>query len=401
MVGEIPRGISRSLKDKVLGKKLKIVEMMHETSADLSEKRVVYRLALTGKKEAGKREEKVSAFIVRAYESAILLQLGKFIGIIPEGVWEIEKEFQYTGTEIIWVDKTEFKTRWGLADIYLNDNIKVGAHGSLVVKISEPKNFVLNVVSNKQIVDRGQVDKFIFEHVGQSYKDILGGFSINDVIRSRDMIKQKVNAKLYDLLTHWGIELINMEIEGFKLPEEFEEIGQVSMETSLEKQKAISDRERIKEEIETVKIQSELEAQKREIEANRKGFEREQAVIDSQIGYEKAKYDAKAKEIEGTVSVELLEKQQKAKAAGDVAKIEVTGDKMAKIVEAQAGVDKSQEDLKRERQQKIKQEISELKEKLNKFDDLLAEGKLSEDIYKVRVSRIEKDLKDLETKLLD
>ncbi len=401
MVGEIPRGISRSLKDKVLGKKLKIVEMMHETSADLSEKRVVYRLALTGKKEAGKREEKVSAFIVKAYESAILLQLGKFIGIIPEGVWEIEKEFQYTGTEIIWVDKTEFKTRWGLADIYLNDNIKVGAHGSLVVKISEPKNFVLNVVSNKQIVDRGQVDKFIFEHVGQSYKDILGGFSINDVIRSRDMIKQKVNAKLYDLLTHWGIELINMEIEGFKLPEEFEEIGQVSMETSLEKQKAISDRERIKEEIETVKIQSELEAQKREIEANRKGFEREQAVIDSQIGYEKAKYDAKAKEIEGTVSVELLEKQQKAKAAGDVAKIEVTGDKMAKIVEAQAGVDKSQEDLKRERQQKIKQEISELKEKLNKFDDLLAEGKLSEDIYKVRVSRIEKELKDLETKLLD
>lgn len=401
MVGEIPRGISRSLKDKVLGKKLKIAEMMHETSADLSEKRVVYRLALTGKKEAGKREEKVSAFIVKAYESAILLQLGKFIGIIPEGVWEIEKEFQYTGTEIIWVDKTEFKTRWGLADIYLNDNIKVGAHGSLVVKISEPKNFVLNVVSNKQIVDRGQVDKFIFEHVGQSYKDILGGFSINDVIRSRDMIKQKVNAKLYDLLTHWGIELINMEIEGFKLPEEFEEIGQVSMETSIEKQKAISDRERIKEEIETVKIQSELEAKKREIEANRKGFEREQAVIDSQIGYEKAKYDAKAKEIEGTVSVELLEKQQKAKAAGDVAKIEVTGDKMAKIVEAQAGVDKSQEDLKRERQQKIKQEISELKEKLNKFDDLLAEGKLSEDIYKVRVSRIEKELKDLETKLLD
>lgn len=401
MVGEIPRGISRSLKDKVLGKKLKIAEMMHETSADLSEKRVVYRLALTGKKEAGKKQEKVTAFIVKAYESGILLQLGKFIGIIPEGVWEIEKEFQFTGTEIIWVDKTEFKTRWGLADIYLKDNIKVGAHGSLVVKISDPKNFVLNVVSNKQIVDRAQVDKFIFEHVGQTYKDILGDFSINDVIRSRDMIKQKVNAKLYDLLTHWGIELINMEIEGFKLPEEFEEIGQISMETSLEKQKAISDRGRMKEKIETLKIQSELEGKKREIEADRKGFEREQAVIDSKIGYEKAKYDAGAKHIDGTVSVELLEKEQKAKVAGDVAKIEVTGDKIAKIVEAQAGVDKSQEDLKRERQQKIKKEISELKEKLNQFDNLLAEGKVSKDIYKMRVSRIEKDLKALESKLLD
>lgn len=401
MVGEIPRGINRSLKGKGLGKKLKIAEMMHEEAADLSEKRVVYRLPLTGKKELGKKEELISAFIVKAYESAILLQLGKLIGVIPEGLWDIEKEFQYTGTEIIWIDKTEFKTRWGLADIYLKDNIKIGAHGSLIVKISDPKNFVLNVVSNKQIVDRAQVDKFIFEHVGQTYKDVLEDFTIDDVIRSRDLIKQKVNAKLYDLLTHWGIELVNMEIEGFKLPEEFEAMGEISMESALEKQKAVSERVRMKEEIETIKVKSELEAQKRELEAGKKGFEREQAILDAQVGYEKTKYDASAKEVEGTVSVELLEKQQKAKVAGDVAKIEAIGEKIAKIVETQAGIEKSKEELKRERQQKIKQEIAELKEKINQFDDLLAEGKISKDVYKMRVSRIENDLKDLESKLLD
>jgi regulator of protease activity HflC (stomatin/prohibitin superfamily) len=401
MVGEIPRGIRRSITDVLSGKKIRIVEMVHEEAVDLSEKRIIYRLALAGKKEKDKKRERISAFIVKAYESAIMLQLGKFIGVIPEGLWEIEKEFQYTGTEIIWVDKTEFKTRWGLADIYLKDNVKIGAHGSLVVKISDPKNFVLNVVSDKQMVERAQVDKFIFEHVAQTYKDVLGEFSINDVTKNRDLIKQKVNAKLYDLLSHWGIELTNLEIEGLKLPEEFEEIGQIAIKSSLEKRKVVSERDLMKEEIETIRIKSDLEAEKRALEAEKKSFERDQEILDAKAGYEKAKHVTAAKEMEGRVSVELLEKEEKAKVAGDVAKIEVSGEKVAKIVEAKARIDKKEEEIKKEQENRIKKEITELKEKLNQLDDLLAEGKVSQDIYKMRVTRIEKDIKDLENKLID
>jgi len=49
----------------------------------------------------------------------------------------------------------------------------------------------------------------------------------------------------------------------------------------------------------------------------------------------------------------------------------------------------------------LKEEIQELKEKIDKFDELLISGTISEDIYKLRVNRIETRLKDLEDKLLD
>ena len=113
MVEELPNGIRKTFKSKLTSKKIKIAEMVHETSRDLAEKRIVYRLALASKHEQNKKEEYITAFVVKGYENAILVQLGKTIGVLNEGIYDIDKGFQYTGTEIIWVEKTEFKTKWG------------------------------------------------------------------------------------------------------------------------------------------------------------------------------------------------------------------------------------------------------------------------------------------------
>jgi hypothetical protein len=365
MASEIPNGIHKTALDKLIKKKIKIAEMAHDDSSDLSEKRIIFRRPLVGKHEEGKVEDRISAFVIKGYENAIIIQLGKTIGTIREGVYEIDKDFQYTGTEIIWIDTTEFKTRWGLSDIYLKDNIKIGAYGSLIVKIFNPKNFILNIVSGKHIVNRKDVDNFIFEHVVQTYKEILGEFTIDDVIRNRETIKQKEQAKLYDLLTHWGIEVINLEIEGFKLPVQYEDLGNIVMEGKIKAGK----KTQIKED---------------------KAFDREQGVLDAQAGYEKAKMEAETKKVKGEVETELLEKESVAKVAGEV-----------KIIRAKGEVEKELEEKREQKNQQIRREIAELKQKLDKFDDMLAEGKITQEIYKMRVIRIEKDLKELESKLLE
>lgn len=428
MVDEIPNGIHRSVKDQLLKRKIKIVEMEHEESGDLSEKRIIYRRSLVGKKEKGRDEDRISAFVVKGYETAILVQLGKTVGELSEGVYEIDKEFQYTGTEIIWINRTEFLTRWGAADIYLKDNIKIGARGSLIVKISAPKNFVLNVVAGKQIVERKQIDNFVFNLVVQTHKEILQEFTIDEVIRSREAVKSKAQAKLFDLLTHWGLELVTLEIEGFNLPKEFEKLGEITMESKvakagmlhakdtdilkteveLEKEKAkikskaeLTKEERaiMKEEIETLRLKREYEAAHRDIEGDKRGFERQQGMLESQTGFDKAKYDAGAKQIHGTVDVDLEEKKSVAKIAGaekvKIAEIEANRD----VKKAELG--QKDKDKKEEKEKGIKSQIKELKEKMDKFDEMLAEGKISDDIYKMRVSRIEKELKDLESKLTD
>jgi len=435
MVEELPNGIHKTLKNKLTSKKIKIAEMIHETSRDLAEKRVVYRLALVGKQEKNKSEEYITAFVVKGYENAILVQLGKTVGILNEGIYEIDKGFQFTGTEIIWIDKTEFKTKWGLPEVYLKDNIKISTHGSLLVRVTNPRSFLLNVVSGKQNVTRKDVDDFIFDTVVETYREVLGGLKIDEVLRSRDEIKQQVQAKLFDLLSHWGIELINLEIEGMKLPKEFEELGKIAMDKHLAKEKKAhakeamieelemeklrtkrekldlqKEKQKMREEIELVKLEREISAEKRKIVSDDKSFSREQTVLDAQSGLETAEFDSEAQKLQGGVQAEVMGKREVAKVAGEVELIKTKGDSSGQltkleadrdvqIAQAQAGVkDKKSKPSKQE--ELIREKISELKEKLEKFDDLLTEGKISEDIYKMRIIRIEKELKTLENKLI-
>ncbi len=194
MSEEIPDGIKKTQVAELLkgSSDARIAEMIHETSEDLSEKRIVYRLPIAEADKNGKIKSYYPAFSVKSYETAILFQLSQYIGTIQEGIWEFGEMYIHPSTEIVWIDTTEFKTRWGATDIYLSDGIKIGAFGSLLLKISNPKNFVMNVVSSKKIIEREQVDKFIFDVVVQSYKEVLSEFKVEDVIKSRDEIKMKV-----------------------------------------------------------------------------------------------------------------------------------------------------------------------------------------------------------------
>ncbi len=410
MVIEIPDGIHRSLGEKLLKKKVKIVEMIHEDSADLTTKRVVYRISLTGKDEKGKKKDRISAFVVKGYESAIILQLGKVIGNLPEGIYEIEDKFQYTGTEIIWIDNTEFVTKWGMGDLYLRDSIKIGIFGSLLLKIIDPMKFVLNVVSNKQIVEKEQVDDFIFTYVVQTYREILQEFSIDEIDKNRTKIQESVRARLYDLLNHWGFDVINLEIEGYKFPEGYDDMGRIAMNLKVQEQEKAHTIEHMKSQVEILQTKKGLDRQKRELMASERSFERQQKVLDAKTGYETAKFESAAQQIQGNVNIDLLEKQEVAKVAGDLKKFgarserdvkiaEIRANESGKIAEAIIRIDEKDRERGKERKNEIKTEIAILKEKLIEFDNMLRDQIILEDTYRMRVDMIKKDIMKLELEL--
>ena len=268
MSEQIPKAVQKIIVDDLLEKheNAKIAEMVHEASKDLSEKRIVYRLKVSQKDDEGKILYNYPAFSVKAYEEAILLQLGQMAGLVPEGLWEINEKYLHPSTEIIWINKSEFKTRWGLTDAYLKDQINIGAYGSLVIHIEDPKEFFLKVISEKNIVEREQVDDFIFDLVVQAYKEVFSQYAIDELISNRDTIKENVFWKIQAFLEHWGLEIINLEVEGYRFPPQHAELGKIAMDTMVYKAERSSMREMIKEDIETVKIKTELEREKQKYE---------------------------------------------------------------------------------------------------------------------------------------
>lgn len=132
--------------------------------------------------------------------------------------------------------------------------------------------------------------------------------------------------------------------------------------------------------------------------------------MDAQPGLETAEFDSEAQKLQGEVQAEVMGKREVAKVAGEVELIKTKGessgqltkleaDRDVQIAQAQAGI-KAKKSKPSKQEELIREKISELKEKLEKFDDLLTEGKISEEIYKMRITRIEKELKSLENKLI-
>ncbi len=434
MVAELPKGISRIVQSKL--KKKRIAEMDHGESEDLTDKRIVYRRSLVGRRErvkegdkTPKERDRITAFVVKPYESAILVQMGKLIGVIPEGLYEIEKSFQYTGTEIIWVEKTEFKTHWGLSDIYLKDNIKIGAHGHLIAKISNLKNFVLNVVSSKQKVERDQVDEFIHEYVKQAYRQVIGDHTIDDVLQSqgKDIVKQKVQAKLFDLLDHWGIEVINLEIEGFKLPEGYEiraekawEAAKVEDEIELVKLRAkkvveISrtesyvERDKMKDEIEKLRVERELKQAQMGVEQVGDTY---QAEVESQRESIRAKTHLDIKEREAELDLGIKERELRAETDREVRLKQADAGILDKDREQERFLVKTEADrdvgiaqatgiggVKIQKKKEYKLKMAELNKKIDQLNEFLASGKMTKDVYKKQYERIEKELSKYEQKL--
>ncbi len=430
MVAEIS-GIRKTLLSKLKLKPSAIAEMERGNASDLAEKRIVHVKKIS--------DGKIRAFIVKGYEHAILIQMGKTIGDLPEGVYEIEKKFQHAGSEIIWVDKTEFITYWGMPEILLADDVIIGARGSLKVKISDAKKFVMNVVSGKQKVEREQVDDFILTEVIQAYQEIFQDYTVDDIRRRKKEITQKVQAELYDILTHWGIEVITLNIEGFKLPEELEvyykeqaaltgaakvrttkvahrkaeiadEAEMAALETRLATLKKSgsmdAEMEIMEKKIQMMKYKKALAAENKDLERIETDYGRSEEVLDAIAGYDVKKYAEAGKSLGSNTVLDHREREKNIdykyfdkETDKDIALSRIDADKDVGVAKASSGLKLDKQAQRKAKKRKYKQEISELKAKIGNFDDMLSSGKIAEDTYKMRINQFEKRLERLENKL--
>jgi len=314
-------------------------------------------------------------FAVKDYERAIFYNKGELVGVLGGGVYELEKKAKIKGTEIVWIDASIISIQWGVpqtSGIPTKDGRLIGLHGDLKLKINDVKIFYNDIAAGKKEWTVIDLKDWIMSLLHTSLRDIFKNYKAKEVLlEERERIITRITSKITDEFLRYGLNLESFNLIGLKLPEGTEKLYEVDRE-----------QERTADELEMQKMKKDIELQKLELEAAKKDFKRKEELLDAKSKAEKAKYDAEAERIDGDVKTDLLERQQTAKVAGDV-----------KIIEAKKGLEESEKKL-------IQEKISELKEKLDKFDNLLTEGKISSDVYNTRVNRIEKELKELERKLI-
>jgi len=329
-------------------------------------------------------------FAVKDYEKAIFYNRGVLVDVLGGGVYEIDKKAKVKGTEIVWIDTSLIEMQWGVpqsSGIPTKDGIIIGLHGNLKLRIIDVKKFYTNVVAGKKVWTGSDLKNWIINLLHTSLRDVFKKYIAKNVLlEERDRVVTLLTSKITEEFVSYGLDLETLYLIGIKTPEGMEELYH------LEKEKAS-----ISDELELLKSKRELDTIKRDMNAEKKAYVRKEDILEATSDLERTKLKAEEKRVEGIAGIDLLEREGKAKVAGEVKIIETKGEGAVKLAEVEAKKDKLDELKSKE----TKSKIAELKEKLNKFDDLLAEGKISEDVYKIRVNRIEKELKELENKILN
>jgi len=165
---------------------------------------------------------KFDGFIVKELEAAVLLQSGALVGVAGSGIYELDKTAKRPGGEIIWITKGEFLVKWGSPGVYTIDNIMIGCYGISRLRVVNPRNFIMNVVSHKHYYTSEELRNWIKQTIIAAVKHIMSRYTVSDLLRERRSLTIQTRSELAPETSRWGLELVGLEIGGFKVPEEYQ-----------------------------------------------------------------------------------------------------------------------------------------------------------------------------------
>ncbi len=224
-------GLFRKIGDTIhIGtKKFKGKAILNSKFDDTQGTSLIHRV----KAEDNDNFRKIDGFIVKEPENAVLLQSGVLIGVAGSGIYELEKSAKHPGSEIIWVTKREFIIKWGTPGIYTSDNVMVGCWGISRMRIVNPRNFIMNVVSHKQYYSGDELKNWVKQTIIAAVKHVMTRYTVPELLKERRSLEIQTRSELGPESSRWGLELVGLDIGGFKVPEEYETLLTYEIEKQI------------------------------------------------------------------------------------------------------------------------------------------------------------------------
>lgn len=169
----------------------------------------------------------VSAFlmIIKQYERAIILRLGKYNRQVGPGV-QTRLPF---ADNILVVDVREKVSEFKAERMLTKDNVPVTIDAILRYKIIEQraKDAILNVENFNQMI----------QQVSQTtLRNNIGSSLFQDILSKREEINAHVRTTIESEASNWGVEVTGVEIRQVIIPQELE--SAMSMQAQAEREKS-------------------------------------------------------------------------------------------------------------------------------------------------------------------
>lgn len=184
----------------------------------------------------------IQALLVAENEQVMVLMNGKLLKgmergvLLPPGLYDIGRMQMRDQVEIIWTTTRELRLRWGVADVLTKDRISIGASGYYSAIITDPEEFVRNVAGNAQVYKEDQLYAFAKPEVSAVLRDLIARKTVMEFQLARQELIYAGEATLQPIFARWGLEFRGLTVENQNIPEQFRQAAAGRAIISMEKE---------------------------------------------------------------------------------------------------------------------------------------------------------------------
>jgi regulator of protease activity HflC (stomatin/prohibitin superfamily) len=144
--------------------------------------------------------------IARQWERAVVLRLGKFVGLRGPGLFWI---IPFVDSVSTWIDQRVITTAFAAEETLTSDTVPVNVDAVLFWVVYDPEKAALEVQNYPQAVSWA---------AQTALRDIIGRTSLGDLLRGRERIEEELQKLIDERSNPWGVTVQSVEMRDVIIP---------------------------------------------------------------------------------------------------------------------------------------------------------------------------------------
>lgn len=165
--------------------------------------------------------------IARQWERAVVLRLGKYVGLRGPGLFWI---VPFVDTVSTWVDQRVITTSFAAEETLTSDTVPVNVDAVLFWMVYDPEKAALEVQNYPQAVSWA---------AQTALRDIIGRTSLTDLLRGRERIEEELQQLIDERSNPWGVTVQSVEMRDVIIPAALQDAMSREAQAAREKQARI------------------------------------------------------------------------------------------------------------------------------------------------------------------
>ncbi len=165
--------------------------------------------------------------IARQWENAVVLRLGRYIGLRGPGLFWI---IPFVDTIPAWVDQRVITTSFAAEETLTSDTVPVNVDAVLFWMVYDPEKAALEVQDYPQAVSWA---------AQTALRDIIGRTSLTDLLRGRERIEEELQKLIDERSNPWGVTVQSVEMRDVIIPTALQDAMSREAQAAREKQARI------------------------------------------------------------------------------------------------------------------------------------------------------------------